>query len=258
MTPSTPWLQSPTSPLTGGVRLFCFPYAGGGAAIFHGWDASLAGIDLFRIRLPGREGRIREVLRTTFDPLIRELASALGPHLVPPFAFYGHSMGALLAFELCRELRRRAAPLPGVLIASGAASPADPRVRVKRMAELSDAAFVRELETYGGTSRQVLDDPELRELLLPIVQADFKVAASYVSQPEPPLACDLHVHIGQGDSLVAAGAADGWRAETAGDFRLVPFAGDHFFIHSAQALVLAELRRALGPLAGAPGSAPAR
>src|SRR2546421_4243876 len=123
---TTKWINGIVAPaeVTGAVRLFCFPHAGGGASVFRSWMPQLApGIEVYSIQLPGREGRWLEPRLTRASDLIEALINALGPLFHPPFAFFGHSMGAFIAFELARELRRRDRPQPEILIASCARAP---------------------------------------------------------------------------------------------------------------------------------------
>lgn len=228
-----PWLLRPQGASPSDARLFCFPFAGGGAAVYVQWArALLAGIELCAVQLPGRESRLAEPPRTRFFPLIAELAEALAPWLVPPFAFFGHSMGALLAFELTRELRRRGWAMPARLLLSGRHAPTqvDPGPPIH---QLDDAGFVARLtERYGGIPDAVLRDPEFLRLFLPAMRADFELLASHVYRPEQPLDCPLSVYCGREDPQVRLEAIQDWRWQTSGGFETRWFEGGHFYFQT--------------------------
>jgi len=158
--PSTVWIQRPKPNPEARLRLFCFPYAGGGASAYRSWAAPLPDeIEVCAIQLPGRENRLREPLFTRLAPLVETLAGALEPSFDIPFAFFGHSMGALIAFELARFIRRRSQITPVHFFASARLAPhvvdsASPAHR------LPEATFVAQIRGLQGTSAAVLDDPE--------------------------------------------------------------------------------------------------
>ncbi len=142
---SSPWFVRPKPKPNAGLRLFCFAHAGGAASAFYPWGAGLEDADIWAIQLPGREGRLTEPLLTDFTVLQERLAHELTPHLDRPFAFFGHSMGAILAYEIARELRRRGLPTPARLYVSGRRAPhlptTDPPLHPQ-----SDAAVIAELK----------------------------------------------------------------------------------------------------------------
>jgi medium-chain acyl-[acyl-carrier-protein] hydrolase len=223
------------------IRLFCFPYAGGGASIFRHWANGLPEfVEVCPVQLPGRETRFREAAFTRLGPLIEALAGELGPYLDPPFAFFGHSMGALLAFELARRLRRDGRPQPVGLFVSGCGAP-QIRTQESPIHALPVADFRERLRGLNGTPAAVLDNDELMDLLLPTLRGDFALCETYTYTPAPPLSCPISAWGGLGDDTVGRQELDAWRAQTTGSFRLRMLRGDHFFLQSAQPLLLRAL-----------------
>jgi 4'-phosphopantetheinyl transferase len=181
-------------------------------------------------------------------PLVEALALALRPHLDRPFAFFGHSLGALVAFELARRLRRNGGPQPVRLFVSGCPAP-QARTREKSVHSLPDAEFREELRRLKGTPAAVLDDDELMEVLLPTLRADFALCETYAFAPGPALTCPISALGGLADDTVSHQDLDAWREQAAGPFRLRMLPGDHFFLQTAQQLLLRALAREL-PEAG--------
>ncbi|MEW6496027.1 MAG: thioesterase II family protein [Cyanobacteriota bacterium] len=227
------------------LRLFCFHYAGGGAAIFRTWSDSLPGsVEVCAIELPGRGTRLMESPFTHIEPLVQNLASALLPYLDKPFAFFGHSMGGLISFELTRLLRREYNLSPVHLFVSGHRAPqipdSDPPIH-----NLPESAFLEELRHLNGTPTAVLENAELMQLFLPTLRADFSVVETYAYRPEPPLQCPITVFGGLQDLEASCDELEAWREQTNNSFVLQMFPGDHFFLQSAQQLVLQSLSQAL-------------
>jgi medium-chain acyl-[acyl-carrier-protein] hydrolase len=239
------------------LRLFCFPYAGGGASAYRGWAPALPpDVEVCPVQLPGRESRLREPPFDRPEPLVLALADALQPHLGLPFAFFGHSMGAMLSFELARELRRRGRPLPLHLFVSGRRAPQVP-AREEDIHDLPEPEFVAKLRELNGTPEEVLQHAELMRLLIPVLRADFALNETYVFRPEEPLDLGISAFGGLGDAEVNREDVEGWREHVRGSFRLRMLPGDHFFLHSARDLVtesvardLAEVARTAEPLGG--------
>lgn len=230
-------------------RLFCFPHAGGAASLFRLWHAGLpACVEVCGVQLPGREARWREEVFTNVDALLGLLVPALAPLLDVPFALFGHSMGALLAFELTRELRRRGLPAPAHLFASGRRAPQTPD-RGYDIHQLSDAEFLDEIITrYDGIPQIILDEPELLRVYLRALRADFALIETHRYRAEPPLACPVSVVNSLDDPSVTLDELLAWRVQTDNFFRLELLPGDHFYFHKNPAQLLRSLSRDLAPL----------
>lgn len=229
--------------------MFCFPYAGGGASIYRGWAAALPpDVEVCPVQLPGREGRLREPPFDRLGPLIEAAAEALAPHFGMPFVFFGHSMGAMIGFELARELRRRGGPLPLHLFAAGRRAPQVPS-REEPIHDLPDEQFFAELRNLNGTPEEVLQHAELMRLLCPILRADFAVNETYTFAPGEPFDFGISAFGGLGDADITRDDLSGWQAHTRGRFRLRMLPGDHFFLHGARDLILEATARDLAEVA---------
>jgi medium-chain acyl-[acyl-carrier-protein] hydrolase len=210
------------------VRLFCFPYAGGGASIFRGWTAP-PNIELCAVQLPGREERIGEAPYASLDDLVPVLGRALLPFLDRPFAFFGHSMGAIIAHEVASWLTRVVNIAPVHLFLSGRRAPHMPD-RHQDLHLLSDEALVREITTFEGTSADVLADPELMSLMLPLIRADFTLCSTYKPQARPPLRVPIDVLGGRDDPYATPEELDGWSSHTRRFGGVHLFDGHHFYL----------------------------
>jgi medium-chain acyl-[acyl-carrier-protein] hydrolase len=242
-----PYIKQSARPV---VRLFCFPYAGGSAHLYRHWPDHLpATIEVWPVELPGRGNRLMEVPFTRLTSLVHAAARALLGHLDRPFAFFGHSMGALVAFELARLLRREHGLSPLQLFASAARAPqlCEPGPHIS---SLPQPEFLEKLRGLGGTPREVLEQPELMELLGVILRADFAVCDTYSYVPDAPLNCPLSVFGGLQDPEVGADQLDAWRAQTIAPFSRHMFPGGHFFLQHNPALIPGLLARDLEVTAG--------
>jgi medium-chain acyl-[acyl-carrier-protein] hydrolase len=213
------------------IKLICFPYAGGTIATFRDWPAYLpADVELYAIQLPGRANRTREVVCDRLQPLVQQLAETIGPVLEPPFAFFGHSMGALVSFELARELRRRRLPGPARQYVSGHRAPQlpDPNPAIHHLPE---AEFLEEVRQLAGTPPEVLENEELMRLLLPTLRADFAACETYTYVAQPPLDIEIVAFGSLEDSQVSRPELQAWREQTQASFMLWMFPGDHFYLH---------------------------
>jgi medium-chain acyl-[acyl-carrier-protein] hydrolase len=242
------WLARPRPHPQAGVRLFCSPHAGGGTIGYRRWPALLpADVEVCLVQLPGREVRYREPAYTSMAALVGALADNLTPYLDRPFALYGHSMGALVSFELARMLRRRKVREPAHLIVSGRGAPQLPPLGPP-LYQLSDAGLRDELRRLNGTPAEVLDNAELMQVLLPVLRADCTVIDTYVYTPDAPLSCPISAFGGLDDQHSSPGRLEAWREQTSSTFEMHMFPGDHFFLGTAQPQVLETLSRKLVPL----------
>jgi medium-chain acyl-[acyl-carrier-protein] hydrolase len=212
-------------------RLFCFPYAGGSSAIFRSWSRVIhRDIEVVPALLPGREFRLGEPAFTQLEPLIEALTREIFSLLDRPFAFLGHSMGALIGFELARRLRSERGLETDHLFISGRRAPQLPE-RDPEIHNLPEAEFIAELRRLDGTPKEVFEHAELMELLIPMLRADFSVCRNYNFVPGPPLKCSITVLGGTEDETATQAKIEGWCEQTSGRCRVRMLAGDHFFIN---------------------------
>ncbi len=233
------WVTRPKPNPLAHLRLFCFPYAGGGPSIFRTWPDDLPfQVEVCSIRLPGRESRLVESPFTRLSPLVQTLADVLHPYLNMPFAFFGHSMGALISFELARHLRQHGLDVMHLFIAQS-----DPPIH-----QLPEPEFVEKLRLLNGTPEPALQNAELMRLLLPVLRADFAICETYTHLAESPLDCPISAFGGLQDSRVTHNGLAAWRDQTCRSFTLRMLPGDHFFLHSARASLLGALAQDLKQL----------
>lgn len=233
------------------MRMFCFPYAGGGASVFRTWRASLpADLEVCPVQIPGRESRMREQPYDHVDPMVDVLVDALRPYMDLPFTFFGHSMGAIIGFALARELRRRGERLPFHLFVSGRGAPDQP-ARQEPIHGLPEDEFLAKLRELNGTPEEVLQHAELMKLLLPILRADFAVNETYPYTEEALFELPLSAFGGLGDVDIPAEDVEAWGSQTTGRFRSRMLPGDHFFINTHKDLLLESVARDLAESATA-------
>lgn len=226
------------------ARLFYFPFAGGNPAALLPWQADLGdSVELWVAQLPGHGVRLLEEPERNLDELVARLTEAVAGLADRPFAFFGHSLGALMAFEVTRALRRQRLALPSRLWVSGAEGPQTRSVK-QRLADLPEPELIAALHDYGGTPAELLAEREMMQLVLPGIRADFALSEGYRYRPEPPLALPVQVLRGDADPYVEPERAAGWARETTGPVRERVYPGDHFFLYrhrtAIAALVVAE------------------
>jgi medium-chain acyl-[acyl-carrier-protein] hydrolase len=223
--------------------LYCLPHAGGGVASYAPWRTKLGPqIEVRALQLPGRESQLHLPPIADLPALVRHLISSQLSNVSSNYFFYGHSMGALLAFELTLELRRRGAPLPRKLYLSGRRSPSL-ALNGPLLSQLPDAQFVQQLRLrYQGIPQRLLDEPELLKLFLPALRADFALNENYRFQLSPPLDCPILLLTGRDDPTVTRAELEPWRQLTRGLVEVIELPGGHFFLHDDPALFLQTLR----------------
>ena len=244
------WVSARDLQVGARMRLFCLPHAGSGTAGFHRWKAALRGygVDVCPVMLPGRETRMGERAIEDAGELIAGLIEASGALVDVPYAIYGHSMGALLAFEWARALARAGLAGPVCLFVGGRKAP---QVAYGQglLRGLGDDEFLAELDRrYGGRGSGLLDDPELREIFLPIVRADLALVEGFRYVPGVALACPVVALAGERDASVTAAGLEAWREVAAGEFECGRLPGDHFFhLGEGQGRLLEIIGRRLAP-----------
>jgi medium-chain acyl-[acyl-carrier-protein] hydrolase len=186
--------------------------------------------------------------------LAESAADALAPLLVErvaPFVLYGHSLGATVAFEVARALRRRKLPMPRALVLSGRCSPSQPN-KAHKISGLPDAEFIDELHELAGTPREILENAEMMEMLMPMLRADFRAAEDHAYAAEPPLDVPFFIHGGLGDEEVSRESLEAWCLETTGPCSVRMFPGKHFFLDTSREAVWTALREEVGALLRGP------
>jgi len=214
--------------------LFCFPYAGGSAQVFRPWRRHFSPeIDVCLVHLPGRGNRFGEPPFTRMRLLVDAIAYHIRGELRHPFAFYGHSMGAVIGFELARVLRGKYGIEPSRLFLSGRRAPHAGRSKPTTF-DLPHDEFIAEVRRLNGTPKELLDNPETSKLFLPVLKADFELVETYEYEPEPQLSCPITVYGGLIDKDVPVTALREWQEHTTAQFEMRLFPGDHFFIHTSK------------------------
>lgn len=249
MRPLDSWIVVPKPNCAAKVRLYCFPYAGGSAHVFHRWPDAIPEAEVCMIQLPGRGSRLREACLTRVEEAVEGIASAI--RFDQPFAFFGHSMGALIGFELARSLRRKGLAQPSHLFVSGRSAP-DWVSRKPPISGLPEAEFREALRKLNGTPEAVLHSQELMDLMAPTLRADFGICERYKYTPEEPLCCPISVFGGSEDHRCHLESLEQWRSHSRREFSVTIMPGNHFFLHSAEGrvieIVAAAMRRMAAPV----------
>jgi surfactin synthase thioesterase subunit len=227
---TTPWVAYYRPRAAPRLRLFCFPFAGGGASSYRGWsDEMPSDIEVVPVQLPGREDRLREKPLQRMKDLVDRLIEALSPLMRDlPFAFFGHSMGAIVALEVARRLATIDGPVPCHMITSARAAPHLP-LRRPQVFNLSRKELERWLRELNGTPEVVLNSTEMMDLVLPALRCDLQIDDTFRTTAEPPIACPLTVVGGLRDNEATPDELRGWSLYTSDSFALRLVDGDHFF-----------------------------
>ncbi|MCG5436855.1 thioesterase II family protein [Micromonospora foliorum] len=227
------WLSCAAPRPTARLRLVCLPYAGAGAGAYRPWSTLLGDdVEVWTAQLPGRERRLADPPLSTMADLAPPLVDAIVERVPPPYAIFGHSMGALIGYEVANRLLARGGPAPQRLVVSAARPPQD-SAPVGSAYQLDDAALTRWLRELGGVSDEVLADAGLLALILPTVRADLAVVASYRPTTVTPLPLPVDAVAGADDPLISPDEMAGWAACTAAGFSLTVVPGGHLYLHDS-------------------------
>ncbi|MFC4909845.1 thioesterase II family protein [Actinomadura gamaensis] len=236
------WFRCVVSRPWAPLRMFCFPHAGGSAVFYRSWAEAVGpAVEVHAVQYPGRADRIADALIPDAHRLARLVAGAIAQHADRPAVLFGHSMGALVAYETARLMRERGLPLAH-LFASGARAPQAWDDLRRRISTLDDDGVVAEMVALGGSDADALRDPELRELVLPYVRNDFALVESYRPREDaPPLDVPVTAIVGDADPDVPVEKAERWRATTSAGFALKVLPGDHFYLQPQRDAVVREV-----------------
>ncbi len=241
----SPWLLRPHPVPQADLRLFCLPHAGGDTWMFRDWHLVLSPtVEVCPIRLPGRGSRIDEPSFTEIVDLAGALAEGLAEALEKPFAIFGHSMGALVGFELARRLRRDRGKSPVMLGVAACPAPILPSLRPP-LSQLPPDLMIEAMHRRYGTGRALADSEDLMRLMLPILRADFGACERYVPVEDQPLDCPIAAYGGTNDRTVENKALDAWRDQTTNAFLRQMIEGDHFFPIGAKLVLVRLLKQDL-------------
>jgi len=229
------------------VKLFCFPYAGGSGVIYNAWQRWLTpGIRVVPVELAGRGKRINEGLYSEADDAISDAFRLIRDEIRQfDYALFGHSMGSMIAYGLAQRIREESLRPPLHLFFSGRGAPHIGRLDEKKFHLMSEEAFRKEVIGLGGTPPEFFDQPELRQLFLPVLRNDFRISETAPKDRAiRPLATDVTVLLGKVDDLTAE-QCDGWKKHTSGLCTLHYFSGGHFFLHSEVARITKIIKETL-------------
>lgn len=253
---SDPWLRTYHPAPDARTRLVCFPHAGGAASYWFPLSAALApATETLSVQYPGRQDRRSEPLVTDLHRLADGVARALRAQLDDrPWAFFGHSYGAVVAYETARRLAAEGTGVPDILFVSGRRAPSTHRD--ERLHLASDARLVEELRLLDGSGAQALADPEILAMTLPVLRADYRAVETYVPRPGPPLDVPVTAMLGDADPKATVEEAAAWRDHTTAGFDLRVFDGGHFYLADRPVEVTALLRERLTAVAAGPQALP--
>ncbi len=243
--PRASWIATRTPRPAARLRLFCFAHGGGGATAFRGWADHLpTDIDVCPIQLPGRETRFHDRPLRSMRELVDSVADGVLPHLSMPYAFYGHSLGAVVAFELARRLRDSKLREPSHLVVAGHGAPHLPRIH-PAISGLGDDDFIARVQALQGIPESLLANRELMDIVLPALRADYEIIEKYRHVAGEPLETPITALAGADDPIAPPEAIAAWRVHTRGAFEIEVFPGGHFFVQSSRGVVLDAIGRLL-------------
>ncbi len=225
------WLPTLREASSARLRLYCFHHAGGSPSIYRDWSTQLpADVEVVPVLLPGRGLRLREEPYTSMAPLVDGVLAAIEPTLDRPFAFFGHSMGALVAVETAHALRRAGRDEPLHVFVSACAPPHRHAAPERRRHDLDERRLIQLVKHLNGDGDGILDDTAIIRRRLPLLRADLAVCETYEYDERRPLDCPLTVYGALGDPIVTVPELDEWRDYTAASFLKRVFPGGHFFL----------------------------
>lgn len=243
----SPWFVRSKGGGNKGLRLCCFPYAGGNTQIFNGWQQELGSdVEVVAIELPGRGRRFGEIAISSLDRMSDQLVEEIRHLEDMPLAFFGHSNGALIAFDVARKMQARGMKGPQLLMLSAKKPPH--LLSENKMHLLPDDALISELRTYNATPEEVLNTPELMEIFLPVLRADFALSETYHHDNDYRYSGRMLVFGGDSDRNIGKEDLFGWSEYATGDAPVRLFTGGHFFIHSNRRELLRVVRLELAAL----------
>ncbi|NEP48241.1 MAG: thioesterase [Moorea sp. SIO3C2] len=246
---SNPWIICPKPNPKANLRLFCFPCAGGTASAYSTWSQHLpSNVEVCSIQLPGRGRRLMEPPFTRLSRLLEIFVPLLKPYLDKPFAFLGHSMGAVLAFEVARQLRTDNDPEPIHLFACACSAPQIP-VQKPYIHKLPKSVFVAELSRrYNAIPESIRKDKAMMQLFLPSLRADLTMLETYTYTMDKPLSYPISVFGGFQDNAISIDNLEAWRQQTNSSFIIQMLSGDHFFLHNNKLSFLRALSQQLSSI----------
>lgn len=231
------------------LRLFCFHFAGGSASAFRTWPALLAerrpDVEVCAVQPPGRENRLNERPFTHVAPLVDALITVLRPELDCPFALFGHSMGAIVAYELAQALTRIGAPLSHLLVSARRAPGTAERYAPIHQAPTDDALLRAIQQRYHNLPDLLLQDAELKAIYAPLLRADFTLVDTYTPSTLTPLPCPITAFGGAADPIATEAELSAWRAVTQSNFALHLLPGGHFYLQEQSSPLLEHIANTL-------------
>ncbi|MER7466213.1 alpha/beta fold hydrolase [Streptomyces sp. NPDC097981] len=244
------WLRLFSSAPDAAVRLLCLPHAGGSASFYFPVAQALSpSVEVLAVQYPGRQDRRTEPLIDDIPTLADRITEELSAYQDKPLALFGHSMGAVLGFEVAQRLEERGDG-PVELFVSGRRAPSVSRG--ERWHDASDAELVAEIQSHQAAGSELLDDPEMRAMLLPTIRGDYKAVETHVYRPGAAVRCPVTAFTGDSDPKVTVEEALAWQQHTTGGFHSEVFTGGHFYLSDHTAAVLRTVSaRLTASLAGA-------